>query len=81
MRKMLLILMIAGMATLNSCRESTEQKTEEAVEAIGRDIEDGTREASKKIEEGAKKVKDEVQEEIDHIDIDHNNGEEPAEEI
>lgn len=51
-----------------SCRETTQEKTEDAVEAIGKDIEENTKKAGEKIEEGAKKVKEEVQEEIDNTD-------------
>lgn len=69
MKKLFLILMVAGLATsMHSCRETTQQKTQEAVEAIGEDIEDNTKKAGKKIEEGAKKVKKEVQEEVNNTD-------------
>lgn len=74
MKKLILIFAVAGVASLNSCRESTERKTEDAVEAIGKDIENGTKEAGRKIEEGAKKVRKEVQEEINHTDHE-NHGE------
>ncbi|CAN5145401.1 hypothetical protein BH23BAC2_BH23BAC2_20730 [soil metagenome] len=74
MRKLLMILMVAGMATsMYSCREETQQKTQEAVKAIGEDIEDNTKKAGKKIEEGARKVKGEVQEEINNTDDVNNN--------
>ncbi len=66
MKKLILILMVAGMASsLYSCRETTQEKTQDAVEAIGEDIESNTKKAAEKIEEGAKKVKTEVQEGID----------------
>lgn len=69
MKKLLLILMLAGITTsFFSCRESTQQKTQDAVEAIGEDIEDNTKKAGKKIEEGANKVKEEVQEEMNNTD-------------
>ncbi len=65
MKKLFLLLMIAGITTsLYSCRETTQEKSQEAVEAIGEDIETNVKKAGEKIEEGAKKVKDEVQEEI-----------------
>lgn len=74
MRKLFITLMIAGMATtIYSCRETTQQKTQEAVEAIGEDIEDNTKKAGKKIEEGARKVKEEVQEEVNNTDDVNNN--------
>lgn len=63
MKKLFLLLMIAGITTsLYSCRETTKEKSEEAVEAIGKDIETNVKKAGEKIEEGAKKVKEEVQE-------------------
>ena len=66
MRKFILIMMLAGMASsLYSCRETTQEKTQDAVEAIGEDIESNTKKAAEKIEEGAEKVKSEVQEGID----------------
>ncbi len=69
MKKLLIILMLAGMATsMYSCRETTQQKTQEAVKAIGEDIEDNTKKAGQKIEEGAKKVKEEIKEEVNNTD-------------
>lgn len=69
MKKAILIMMLAGLATtFQSCRETTQQKTQDAVEAIGEDIEDNTKKAGKKIKDGAKKVQKEVQEEIDNTD-------------
>ena len=59
MKKLFLLLMIAGITTsLHSCRETTQEKSKEAVEAIGKDIETNVKKAGEKIEEGAKKVKD-----------------------
>lgn len=69
MKKLLMVLMVAGMATsMYSCRETTQQKTQEAVKAIGEDIEENTKKAGKKIEEGAKKVKDEIKQEVNNTD-------------
>jgi gas vesicle protein len=66
MKKLFLLLMIAGMTTsLYSCRETTQEKSKEAVDAIGKDIETNVKKASEKIEEGAKKVKEEVQEKVE----------------
>lgn len=80
MKKSFLMLVLGLVSfTLFSCRETTQQKTQDAVEAIGEDIEDNTKEAGRKIEEGAKKVKEEVQEEIDNTD--DVNGEDTNEEI
>lgn len=69
MKKVMLMCLVAGMTiSVYSCRETTQEKTEDAVEAIGKDIEENTKKAGEKIEEGAKKVKEEVQEEIDNTD-------------
>ena len=69
MKKIILILMVAGMATsFYSCRETTQTKTEEAVEAIGEDIEDNVQKAGEKIEEGAEQLEEEVQEEVNNTD-------------
>ena len=66
MKKLFLLLMIAGITTsLYSCRETTKEKSEEAVKAIGEDIETNVKKASEKIEEGAKNVKEEVQEKVE----------------
>lgn len=62
-------MMLAGFTTtIQSCRETTQQKTQDAVEAIGEDIEDNTKKAGRKIKEGAQKVQKDVQEEIDNTD-------------
>lgn len=69
MKKLFVMLLLVGIgSSLTSCRDTTEQKTQDAVEAIGKDIEDNTKKAGKKIEEGAKKVKDGVNKEINNTD-------------
>lgn len=69
MKKLTLtLLMTVFTFSLQSCRESTGEKTEKALEAIGKDIEDKTREAGEKIEEGAKKVEKEIEEEVNNTD-------------
>jgi hypothetical protein len=69
MKKVILSLFVIGITfTTYSCRESTEQKTEEAVEAIGEDIEDGTRRAADKVEQGAENLEREIDEEIHETD-------------
>ncbi|MGB7843025.1 MAG: hypothetical protein WBL21_09555 [Salinimicrobium sp.] len=69
MKKLILSLSFAVLAlTTFSCRESTQDKTKEAAEAIGDDIEAGTREAAQKVEEGAEKVEREIDEEIHDTD-------------
>lgn len=71
MKKYLVLFALTGLLTLNSCRETTQQKTQDAVESIGEDIEENTKKAGKKIEEGAKKVREEVQEEMNETDDHH----------
>lgn len=69
MKKIVLGICIAMIGvSVQSCRESTQAKTEEAVEAIGDDIKDGTRRAADKVKDGAKKVKREIDEEIHETD-------------
>lgn len=69
MKKLFLSLVLAGAGlSTYSCRESTQQKTEDAVEAIGEDVEDGTRRAADKLERGAEKVEREIDEEIHETD-------------
>ncbi|MBI6116035.1 hypothetical protein [Salegentibacter maritimus] len=80
MKKLLLIMVAVLAISLSSCRETTQKKTEDAVEAIGKDIEDNVKKAgdkvkegtekikegAKKVEEGAKKLEKEIDEEIDN---------------
>lgn len=54
--------------SLYSCRENTQEKTEEAVEAFGNEIEDNVNKATEKVKEGAEKVGKEIDEEIKNID-------------
>lgn len=68
MKKLVFILVATFTLSLYSCRENTQEKTEDAVEAIGKDIEDGVNKAGDKIKEGADKVEEgakEVEEKID----------------
>lgn len=60
-----------------SCRETTQDKTKDAMEAIGEDIEDNTKKAADKIEKGAKKVRREIKEEVNNTD-DHIENEKPV---
>ena len=71
MKKVILSLFIAGLSfSFVSCRETTEEKTEDAIEAIGEDIEENADRAAEKIEEGAEKVGREIDEEMhDHDDM------------
>lgn len=75
MKKSILILVAIFALSLYSCRDTTKEKTEDAVEAIGEDIEDNVnkagrkvKEGAKKVEEGAKKVEKEIDEEIHEDD-------------
>ncbi len=80
MKKLILILTLAIMATtVISCRETTQEKTEEALESIGEDIETNTKKAAKKIEEGAEKVVKEIDEEVHNTD--DVNGKEAADDL
>ena len=53
--------MLAIVAITYSCRETTQEKTEDAVEAIGEDIENTAEEAGEAIKEGADELNDEIQ--------------------
>ncbi len=68
--KKISLLIIAAIFTLSlqSCRETTQEKTEDAAKAIGEDIEAGAKKAGEKIEKGAKKVREEIDEEIHNTD-------------
>ena len=69
MKKLVMLLAVALMSiSLYSCRETTQEKTEEALEAIGKDVKEGAEEAGEKIEKGAKKVGKEIDEEIHETD-------------
>lgn len=69
MKKIVILLMTAVFSlSIFSCRETTQEKTEEAAEAIGEDIEDGAKKAGEKIKKGAKKVGQEIDEEIHETD-------------
>jgi len=68
MKKSVIILGAIFTLNLYSCRETTQEKTEDAVEAIGEDIEDNVNKAGDKVKEGAEKIEkgaEEVEKEID----------------
>lgn len=73
-KSVILILAVLFSLSIYSCRETTQEKTEEAAEAIGEDIEKGAKEAGEKIKKGAEKVEQEIEEEIHETD-DVNNQE------
>ena len=69
MKKLLLLLAVAMMTvSLQSCRETTQQESEEAVEEIGRDIEAGAEEAARETEAAAEEVEAEVEAEVNETD-------------
>ena len=75
MKKVLLHLTVAGILfSFSSCRETTEQKAEDAIEAAGEDIRRNTERAAEEIEEGAENLEREIEEERHRID-DVNPGE------
>lgn len=69
MKKILLSFFVAAFVfSTYSCRQSTREKTEDALEAIGEDIETNTKKAADKVEETAKKAKDKIDEEVNDSD-------------
>ena len=52
MKKVILSVMALGLLLGTSCRETTEEKTEDAIEAMGEDIEANAEEAGDAIEAG-----------------------------
>ncbi|MBZ9728355.1 hypothetical protein LB467_01525 [Salegentibacter sp. JZCK2] len=60
MKKFIFILVAVFTLGLYSCRETTKEKTEDAVESFGKDIEDNVNKAGEKVKEGAKKVEEEA---------------------
>lgn len=68
MKKLILLFLATFSLSLFSCRENTKQKTEDAVEAIGKDIEDNVNKAGDNVKKGAKKVKEEAKEVGKEID-------------
>lgn len=74
MKKLILSIFVAALSlSIYSCRETTEEKAEEAVEAAGEDIEHNTRKAGEEIEEGAEEIEREIDEEIHEDDEIHAN--------
>lgn len=72
--------MIASMATsVYSCRETTQEKTEDALESIGEDIETNAKKAGEKIEAGTEKLVKEIDEEVHNTD--DVNGEEATDDL
>lgn len=61
MKKVFLSLALMTAFLVVSCKESTQEKVEEATEAVGNDIETATEEAIEKIDSTATEVKEEVE--------------------
>ena len=80
MKKLFLLFAVATMSlSIYSCRETTEEKTEDAVEAMGEDVENAAEEAGNEMEEAGQEVEnaaenaenemeEEVQEEVNETD-------------
>ncbi|MBA82565.1 MULTISPECIES: hypothetical protein [unclassified Leeuwenhoekiella] len=60
-RIFLSLAMLAIVATTYSCRETTQEKTEDAVEAIGEDVENAAEETGEAVKKGADELNDEIQ--------------------
>lgn len=62
MKKLSLLLLAAVFSlSIYSCRETTEEKTEDAVEEIGNDIEEATEESVEAVEEAGEDVEEAVE--------------------
>ena len=71
MKKLSLLLLAAVFSlSIYSCRETTEEKTEDAVEEIGNDMETSAEEAGDEIEQAAENAEAEIDEEM-HEEMDH----------
>lgn len=80
MKKLFLLFAVATMSlSIYSCRETTEEKTEDAVEAMGEDVENAAEEAGNEMEEAGQDVENaaenaenemeqEVEEEVNETD-------------
>jgi phosphate uptake regulator len=66
--KKLSLLLLAAVFTLSiySCRETTEEKTEDAVEEIGNDVEEATEESVEAVEDAT----EEAVEAVEDVDVD-----------
>lgn len=65
MKKLFLLFAVATMSlSIYSCRETTEEKTEDAVESMGEDVEN----AGEEVENAAENAGDEMEEEVEGTD-------------
>ena len=72
MKKVILSVMALGLLLGTSCRETTEEKTEDAIEAMGEDIEANAEEAGDAIEAGAEEVEAEMNEAGEEVEAEMN---------
>ncbi|MFO7721346.1 MAG: hypothetical protein R6W85_13045 [Gillisia sp.] len=69
MKKLSLLLLAAVFSlSIYSCRDTTEEKTEDAVEEIGNDVENAAEEANYEIEAAADNAEAEIDAEIEGTD-------------
>ena len=69
MKKLFLLFAVAMMSlSIYSCRETTEEKTEDAVESMGEDVENAAEEAGNEVENAAENGGNEMEEEVDGTD-------------
>ena len=69
MKKLFLLFAVATMSlSIYSCRETTEEKTEDAVEEMGNDIEESAEEAGQEVENAAENAETEMEEEVEGTD-------------
>lgn len=59
---------LALVFSIYSCRETTEEKAEDAVEATAQDTEDNVEAAGNAVEDAANEAGEEIEEEIDETD-------------
>lgn len=66
--KKLIIIVSALVFCLSSCRESTQEKSREAVDAIGEDIERNAEKIGEEIEQGAQQAGEKIEEGVRKLD-------------
>lgn len=72
MKRIVICMFAVGFAiSVSSCRETTGEKTEEAIQAAGEDIERNTKRAAEEIERAAEEVEREIEEEMHETDDQH----------
>ncbi len=69
MKKLFLLFAVATMSlSIYSCRETTEEKTEDAVESMGNDVENAAEEAGDEVENAVENAGNEMEEEVEGTD-------------